>query len=124
MNDITKRMLLFLVGCMGSRTMLVVISKYIPLSLLPVAGYIALIPAIGFMFFYLTGIRKTGPEVFGEKIWWNDLRPIHAILYTTFAYFAINKNRGSWKILLADLILGLFSFLVHHRKHIITKTRK
>ena len=26
-------------------------------------------------------LRKTGLEVFGDKIWWNNLRPIHGILY-------------------------------------------
>ena len=29
--------------------------------------------------------RKTGKEVFGSKIWWNDLRPVHASLYILFA---------------------------------------
>ena len=32
------------------------------------------------------------------------------------AYYAINKNRNSWMILLIDVIVGLFSFLMHHFK--------
>ena len=56
---------------------------------------------------FLTGSRKTGQEVFGNKIWWNNLRPVHAILYTLFAYNAINKNKEVWIYLLIDVIIGL-----------------
>jgi hypothetical protein len=77
-------------------------------------GYLALLPAIGFIYIYLTGTRKTGAETFGEKIWWNDLRPVHSILYFLFAYNAISGNKQSWIYLLVDVLLGLISFLVHH----------
>ena len=63
---------------------------------------------------FLTGSRKTGAEVFGDKIWWNNLRPIHAILYTLFAYNAINKNRKAWIYLFIDVIIGLISFIGYH----------
>ena len=59
-------------------------------------GYLALIPAIGFIYIYLTGIRQSCPETFGDKIWWNNLRPIHEILYCLFAYNAIIGNKHSW----------------------------
>lgn len=116
MNDLQKRFLLFLIGCIGSRTLLVYVSKNININYLPLLGYLALIPAFGFTYIYLTGTRNTGAEVFGEKIWWNNIRPIHAILYGLFAYNAINKNKGSWVYLLIDVLFGLFSFLVHHYK--------
>jgi hypothetical protein len=77
-------------------------------------GYLALAPAIGFIYIYLTGTRKTGAEVFGEKIWWNNLRPIHSILYFLFAYNAIIGNKQSWIYLLVDVLIGLISFLIHH----------
>ncbi len=77
-------------------------------------GYLALLPAIGFFYIYLTGSRPTGPEVFGDKIWWNDLRPIHGLLYLLFAYNAINGVPGAYLYLLADVIFGLASFFVHH----------
>ena len=81
MDDLQQRFLLFLIGCIGIRSLFVIVAKYINVKYLKYLGYVALIPAIGFMFIYLTGSRKTGAEVFGEKIWWNDLRPIHSILY-------------------------------------------
>jgi len=81
MNPIQKRFLLFLIGCIGSRTLFAILAKNTGVNYLPILGYIALLPAIGFMYIYVTGSRKTGVEVGGEKIWWNDLRPIHAVLY-------------------------------------------
>ena len=107
-------MLLFLIGCMGTRFLFVYISKSISLDYLPYLGYLALLPAIGFMYIYLTGSRETGAEVFGEKIWWNNLRPIHAVLYLIFAYSAITKNKNAWTWLLLDVLVGLVGFLIHH----------
>jgi hypothetical protein len=114
MDTLTKRYLLFLVGCIGSRVLLVYIAKICSLEFLYYMGYLLLVPAFGFLFLYTTGLRKTGPEVFGETIWWNDLRPIHGILYLFFSYNAIQGNRNAWIYLLVDVIFGLLSFLVHH----------
>jgi hypothetical protein len=109
-----KRFLLFLIGCIGIRILFVYIAKTIDIKYLPILGYIALLIGIGFIVIYLKGFRKTGQEVFGEKIWWNDLRPIHGILYILFAYFAITQNTKAWKFLLLDVIIGLCSFLIYH----------
>jgi len=114
MNDLQKRFLLFLIGCIGTRFLLVLITKYSPIQYLPILGYIALVPALGFIYIYLTGSRKTGAEVFNHKIWWNNLRPIHGFLYGLFAYNAINKNTNSWIYLLVDVLFGLFSFTLYH----------
>jgi hypothetical protein len=105
---------LFLFGCIGIRSLFVIIAKYINTKYLKYLGYLALVPAIGFIYIYLTGSRKTGAEVFGEKIWWNNLRPIHSILYFLFAYNAIIGNKQSWIYLLVDVLVGLISFLIHH----------
>ena len=114
MNNIQKRFLLFLIGCIGLRSLFVLIAKNIYMKYLKYLGYLALLPAIGFAYIYLTGSRKTGEEVFGEKIWWNDLRPLHSLLYFLFSYNAIIGNKNSWIYLLIDVIIGLFSFLVFH----------
>ena len=114
MNQLQQRFLMFLIGCIGARSLFVIIAKYVNTDYLKYLGYLALLPAIGFMYIYLTGSRKTGAEVFGEKIWWNDLRPIHSILYFLFAYNAIIGNTYSWIYLLIDVLIGLISFLIHH----------
>jgi hypothetical protein len=114
MNHLQQRFLLFLIGCIGSRSLFVILAKYIHTNYLKYLGYLALLPAIGFIFIYFTGTRTTGAEVFGEKIWWNNLRPIHSILYFLFAYNAILGNKQSWIYLLVDVLIGLISFLIHH----------
>ena len=114
MNQLQQRFLMFLIGCIGVRSLFVVIAKYIDPKYLKYLGYLALLPATGFMYIYLTGSRKTGAEVFGEDIWWNNLRPVHSILYFLFAYNAIIGNSQSWIYLLVDVSFGLISFLIHH----------
>ena len=114
MNTIQKRFLLFIIGCIGSRSLLVYLAKNASEKNLMYMGYLALLPAIGFIYLYFSGARKTGAEVFGEKIWWNNLRPIHSLLYFVFAYNAINGNKMAWIYLLIDVTFGLISFLGHH----------
>ena len=115
MNNINKRMLLFLIGCIGTRTLFILLAKYLDKKYLPYMGYIAIAIAIGFSIIYITGIRNTGPEVFGDKIWWNNLRPVHALLYFIFAYLAINQSDYSWIVLLIDVIIGLSAFVIFHK---------
>ena len=107
-------MALFLIGCMGSRLLLVYIAKHANTKWLRYMGYLALLPAAGFIYIYITGSRQTGPEVFGSKIWWNNLRPFHSVLYFLFAYNAIKGNPHSWMFLLADVVFGLINFVIHH----------
>lgn len=114
MTAIQKRILLFLIGCIGTRFLLVHLAKNASTNYLPIMGYLALLPAIGFFYIYFTGVRKTGAEVFGDKIWWNDLRPIHGTLYALFAFNAICKNTNAWIYLLVDVFIGLTSFLYFH----------
>lgn len=117
MDNLQKRFLLFLIGCIGSRSLLVIIAKNIQVKYLKYMGYLALLVSFGFMYIFLTGSRETGVEVFGEKIWWNNLRPLHSLLYFLFAYNAIIGNRNAWIYLLIDVVIGLFSFLIFHYKN-------
>lgn len=114
MNNIQKRFALFIFGCITTRLLLVYTAKNINKELLVYLGYVTLIPAFVFAYLYISGMRKTGPEVFGGKIWWNDMRPVHSLLYFIFSYMAINKISGSWKPLLLDVILGFIAFLYYH----------
>lgn len=117
-DTIEKRFILFLIGCIGLRTLFVLIAKNIDNDMLPYLGFLAILPAIGFMYIYLTDSRKTGQEVFGEKIWWNHLRPIHSLLYFAFAYSSIMKKSYSWIFLLIDVVFGLVMFLSNHYLYI------
>jgi drug/metabolite transporter (DMT)-like permease len=112
MNKI-QLFLYFLIGCVGARLLIVMIAKEINKKYLKYLGYLALVPAIGFMYLYLSGARK-GLGAFGEKIWWNHLRPVHSILYFLFAYNAIIGNKQAWIYLLIDVTISLISFLIEH----------
>ena len=114
MDVATKRLLLFLIGCIGMRSLFAYAASVASVGVLRVMGWLALIPAIGFMYIFVSGARRTGAEVFGEKIWWNSLRPLHALMYFAFAWLAINGMRGmAWKVLAADVLLGLGAFLAN-----------
>ena len=114
MNNIQKRFLLFIFGCISIRLLFVYIAKTIDNSYLPILGLLALIPAIGFFYIFFTKSRETGPEVFGEKIWWNNLRILHGLLYLIFAILAITRQSYAWIPLLIDVSIGLLSFLYFH----------
>lgn len=114
MNTTQKRFLLFLFGCIGTRSLLVFLAKNVNASNLKYMGYLSLLPAIGFFYLFLTGSRKIGAEVFGDKIWWTNLRPVHGVMYLLFSYNAINGNPNAWMYLLVDVMIGLISFLSFH----------
>jgi hypothetical protein len=110
-----RRFLLFIIGCIGTRILLAYIAKNIPLQYLPIMGYAALIPAFGFSYIFLTGSRDRGFEVDNERIWWNSLRPIHALIYFAFSYNAIIlKSPTAWMYLAFDVIIGITAFFIHH----------
>jgi len=114
MKIIQKRFLGFLFACIPSRLLIAWIAKKFPNNYLPYLGLLALLPATGFLYIYLSGMRKTGGETFGQKIWWNNLRPIHAFMFYLFAYLAIVKNKKAYLVLFTDAMFGLASFLLHH----------
>lgn len=115
MNTIQKRFLLFLLGCIPTRILLTYLAHTLSQKYLKILGYILLLPAIGFTYIFISNSRKTGRETFGSPIWWNLLRPIHAILYLFAAYYAINNMNKKAAITLGiDVTLGLLSFLYYH----------
>jgi len=74
----------------------------------------AIFPAVAWFYIYFIGSRDTGLEVFGDAIWWKNLRPIHMLLWAFFAYLAIKGNHSAYLVLLVDTTFGLGSFLAHH----------
>jgi hypothetical protein len=114
MNALQKRFLLFLGGCIPMRLFLVLLAKNISLKYLPYLGYLALMPALGFIYLFFSGKRQTGPETQGAPIWWAHFRLLHGLFYICFAFAAILKQAYAYKFLLADVTLGLVLFLWHH----------
>ncbi len=115
MNNIQKRFLLFLLGCIPVRVSIMLLAKNYT-NYLKILSYFAIVISIGFFYLFLSGSRTTGTETFGDKIWWNNLRPVHGLLYLLFALFAYNENKHAWIFLLIDVMLGLISFITFHYK--------
>lgn len=115
MNSTQKRFILFLGGCIPTRLLFAYISKISLLFVNQILAFIAFLIGTGFIYIYFTGSRKTGIETGGEPIWWNNLRPFHAIFYYLFAYMIyIKKIKDAWKIIVVDTMMGLFAFLLFH----------
>ena len=114
MNNINKRIMLFVFGCIFLRVLMVYHIKHTDPDILPAYAAIGLMLSIGWTFIYLTDSRKSGPEVFGDRIWWNDLRPVHASLYFLSSIYALNKSPYSYIPLGIDAGIGMSSFLIHH----------
>jgi hypothetical protein len=111
-----RRKLTFFLGCIPFRLGLVVLAYFLPLKYLPIFGYLALLPAIGFLGQYVLGLRKTGKGFAGGEIWWTQLRPIHGALYLVFALYAIQKQRFAWIVLLVDALLGFGAGLYNNTR--------
>ena len=113
MNNIQKRFLLFIFGCIVARLSLVFLAIKLSNNLKPYLGVFCIVISAGLMSAFISG-RSSGIETFGEKIWWNSLRPIHTSLFLFAGILLLNKNNSAYKLLLADTLFGLSSFLIYH----------
>jgi phosphoglycerol transferase MdoB-like AlkP superfamily enzyme len=105
------KLLLFLFGCMGARLGLTWTAYKYP-QFLPWLGMLALAISAGFALIYVNGWRKTGVETGGRPIWWNNLRPFHALTYGLFAVLALKGvKKHAWKVLLFDTLIGFLAFM-------------
>jgi len=102
-----QRIALFFVACVPARLLLVYIAKNINVKYLPIMGYIAILGGIGFAYQYM---RKAG-GAFGQKSWWNYMRPVHSVFYIAFGMLAVLKNKQAYGVLLIDLLVGTLVFL-------------
>jgi hypothetical protein len=113
------RAALFLVGCIGTRLLLAWLAYKLARSKskwLDALAILAIAIAAGFFYIWINKMRTHGPETFGEPIWWDHLRPVHAALYATFAAMAINEHarQHAWVPLLADVSIGAAAWAHHH----------
>lgn len=106
-----ERALLFCI-CIGTRASAAWLAYSRP-NLLEIMGAIAAVISVSFAAIYAFGLRTTGPEVFGERIWWNDLRPMHALLYGLFAHLALRGSPDAWTFLAADVVFGAIARILH-----------
>ena len=124
MNTIKKRFLLYLFGCIGFRTMITVVAKKFNENLnnnktknyFKYFSLITLSMGLGFLYIYIFGSKKADSQLkwANSKVWWNDYRIIHAILYISFSIMALFQLNNAWILLAMDTLLGLIIFLQYH----------
>lgn len=81
------------------------------------AGLLAV--AAAWAYLYASGMRTTGLEVLGDRIWWNALRPVHAVMYVVAAWAVLRSSRLAPVVLYADVVLALVAFVVFHARAIV-----
>ena len=117
MSSSTKPKILFFLGCIPVRILLAYIAYLLLHSSSSVYKYSLIVATmmigIGFWTIYLNDWRKTGAETFGQKIWWNSIRPLHGSLYILFAISALLGYKDAWILLAIDVIVGLVAQIVH-----------
>lgn len=115
MIGIQSRIIYFLFLCIGTRLYLSYLINIVGKEIYKILTTIILIIGCGFLIIYFGGYRKRGLETGGKKIWWNNLRPVHGILYILAAIMMIYGMRYKASIvILVDTIIGLLSFLWYH----------
>ena len=110
-----KRIILFLCCCLVVRSLFVVLAKSGKPTVLKIMAIVALLISAGFVRQFF--VNPTKPGAFGGQPWWNNLRPVHGLLYALFAILALSKYHDkAWLVLLIDVILGLVAFTIHYGK--------
>lgn len=122
MDNQIKRKVLFLLGCIPVRLILAyLISKSIVNKTLQNLITVLLLGiSIGFALIYIFKLRDTGLEVFGDKIWWDHLRPIHSFMYGLAAYLLYNNSDKASLVILIDTFIGLGAYLM--KNYVILKS--
>jgi hypothetical protein len=116
MEQINKRRLFFLLGCVPTRLFIVYLAKTSTTRpfFLNCMAVLSSIPMIGFLYLYMTKSRMTGMETYGQPIWWHELRIVHFLFYLAFITMVFATPRLAYIPLLFDVIMGTMAFFIHH----------
>jgi hypothetical protein len=71
-----------------------------------------LVTGSGLLIQYIKNDRVIG--AFGEKVWWQNYRIIHTILFYIVSYLLYKKNSNTWKLLLLDTLISIFGHIKHN----------
>ena len=114
MKDIYKRILLFTFLCIPTRFLFMYLSRKYQNIYGKYFIFVALLFSLAQFYLYINDLRKTGIEVFGADIWWNQLRPVHGVLYLLFSIYMYKDYEYAYIPLLLDIIIGIVSFTLYH----------
>ena len=114
MKAVYKRWLLFLIGCLGTRSAIAYAAYAIPIDYLFLMGIAGVLLVLGLLRASLTN-RTHGIEMLGQdKIWWQRWRYVHMTTWTLFSVLAFLKTKWAWMILAGDVGLAFLAFILHY----------
>ena len=112
-----RNTVLFLSVCIPIRIFIIyAVKDLIPYDILPYLSIILFIMGVGFArrFYNHTSTER---GFFKGTVWWNDARPIHALLYIVAAFVALFDPKNTWIPLLIDVIVGICTFIYKRVLH-------
>lgn len=113
MLDENTRMILFFCVCIPLRIVLAYLPTVLDKNYLFYYGFVLLMPAIGFLYLYLSNSRLEAPEG-GGKTWWAQLRIVHGLFYLFAAIYALQMNELAFLPLSMDVVFGFGSYLIKY----------
>ena len=115
MNASQKRVMYLSICIFVRLTLALLVFRLIPNNKTSVRYVLALFAVVAAAGFAAEFVFQTRSEsVLGATIWWNSLRPVHALLYCMCAMLALGNHESAFVPLLADACVGLAAFLVQY----------
>jgi len=112
-----KNTVTYLIACVGSRGATIYIANTSKPEDLCYIGLFYIFVSIHFLYTFFIDTKDDNPVY---------LRPIHALLYLAFAFYAIRGySDDAWKILLVDLGFGVSTYsiyTIYRSREVITET--
>jgi len=68
--------------------------------------------SIGALYQYIVKTRRIG--AFNNKVWWDNLRPIHSLLFLFTSIGLFYKYKYSYMFLLLDTLISILGFINNH----------
>ena len=108
---------LFFLICVPTRLFIAYLTAFLDPQYLPILGtFFGLIALSWLYLFAFVGqsckfatdkntCSDTSP--FGQEVWWNNQRPVHAALYICAAVLCFKGNKYAWVPILVDAVFGL-----------------
>lgn len=113
----TKLVLLYLLVCIPVRIGIAIGAKYIPVNYLPLASIVAFITSFLWLWKFFNNKQGKSKGAFGQIVWWNNMRMVHALIWIAFGILALFKNKYAYLLLLLDVFVGLGGWCLNKMKN-------
>lgn len=73
--------------------------------------------SMGIFYQYIVKTRTMG--AFNNKVWWDYLRPIHALIYLSTSIGLMLKFQYTFVFLIIDAFIGSIGYYLHHHSSLL-----